>query len=134
MKSSVRSPWAPRRSRARAITLRTSSMRAETADSSSKVLPEAPATIRAIVVFPTPGGPWRISEGVRPSSIARRNADPGPSTCCCPTSSSSVVGRTRCGRGATAAARPTAASLKRSLIVVSILPAMPARSQRTCQT
>ena len=54
--------------------------RADTAESSSKVADDASATIRAIVVFPTPGGPCRIIDGARPSSIARRRALPGPST------------------------------------------------------
>ena len=80
MKRSVRSPFPPSRSRARASTARTSSTRADTAESSSKVADDASATIRAMVVFPTPGGPCRIIDGARPSSIARRRALPGPST------------------------------------------------------
>jgi hypothetical protein len=39
------------------MTPRTSSTRAETAESSSKAAPVSAATIRASVVFPTPGGP-----------------------------------------------------------------------------
>ena len=73
----VRWPLPPRRSRARAITARTSSTRADTADSSSNAAPVLSATIRAIVVFPVPGGPKRIIEGGRSCSIARRSAEPG---------------------------------------------------------
>ena len=84
MKRSVRTPLPPSRSRARASTARTSSTRAETAESSSNAADDASATIRAIVVLPTPGGPWRIIDGARPSSIARRSAVPGPRTLVCP--------------------------------------------------
>ncbi len=48
--------------------------------------------IRASVVLPLPGGPWRIIECGRPSSIARRSADPGASSRSWPTNSSSVRG------------------------------------------
>ena len=53
----MRCPCAPSRSRARAIASRTCATVAETADSSSKAEPVAPATMRASVVFPLPGGP-----------------------------------------------------------------------------
>ena len=82
MKRIVLSSLPPRRSRARAITARTSSTRADTAEISSKAAPVRSATMRAIVVFPVPGGPKRIIDGERSSSMARRNAEPGPSTCC----------------------------------------------------
>ena len=78
--TNIRTPLPPSRSRARARTARTSSTRAETAESSSNAADDASATIRAIVVLPTPGGPWRIIDGARPSSIARRSAFPGPSS------------------------------------------------------
>ena len=57
MKRIVRRPLPPSRSRARVSTARTSSTRAETAESSSNAAPVVSATIRASVVFPTPGGP-----------------------------------------------------------------------------
>ena len=57
MKRIVRTSLPPSRSRARAITARTSSTRAETAEISSNAAPVRSATIRAIVVFPVPGGP-----------------------------------------------------------------------------
>ena len=50
-------PLPPSRSSARRKTARTSSTRAETAESSSKSAPVCSATMRAIVVFPLPGGP-----------------------------------------------------------------------------
>jgi len=53
----VRWPFAPRRSRAAAITARTFATVAETAESSSKTAPVRAATMRASVVFPLPGGP-----------------------------------------------------------------------------
>src|SRR6188472_1951967 len=129
MKRIVRMPLPPSRSRARARTARTSSSRADTADSSSSTADDNSATIRAIVVFPTPGGPWRIIDGARPSSIARRSTVPGPRTCSCPMSSSSERGRTRCGSGAIAAACAAAESLKRSLIEASMLTPMSATDE-----
>ena len=114
MKRIVRTPFPPRRSRARAITARTSSTRAETAEISSNAAPVRSATMRAIVVFPVPGGPKRIIDGGRSSSIARRSAEPGASTCCWPTRSSSVDGRSRTASGAFSAWRSRAASEKRS--------------------
>src|SRR5687768_17125512 len=121
MKRIVRWPLPPRRSRAFRSTWRTSSTRAETADSSSNAAPVISATMRARVVFPTPGGPYRMSERRRSSSIARRSAEPGPRTCCWPTSSSSVRGRSRCASGARAAERSRAASAKRSVTGRSML-------------
>ena len=70
--------------------------------------------MRAIVVLPVPGGPKRIIDGGRSSSIARRSAEPGASTCCWPTRSSSEDGRRRTASGAFSAWRSRAASEKRS--------------------
>ena len=53
----VRCPCAPSRSRAAAITSRTSFTDADTAESSSKTAPVELAITRARVVFPLPGGP-----------------------------------------------------------------------------
>ena len=58
------------------------------------------AMIRASVVFPEPGGPQKISDGTRPSSIARRRNPLAPTRSSCPTISSSVEGRTRSASGA----------------------------------
>ena len=40
----------------------------------------APATMRASVVFPDPGGPQKIKECRRSSSMATRSGRPGPTT------------------------------------------------------
>ena len=53
----MRVPLVPSRSRARAITSRTSFTDADTAESSSNAAPVDAATMRARVVFPEPGGP-----------------------------------------------------------------------------
>src|SRR5205823_623586 len=107
-------PFPPRLSRARARTPRTSATLADTAESSSKSAPVTPATMRASVVLPLPGGPYRIVEPTRSSSIASRSADPSPRTCRWPTNSSSALGRSRRASGATAGKRSRAASEKRS--------------------
>ena len=110
----VRPPVPPSRSRARVITPRTSPTEAETADSSSNSAPVVSATIRASVVFPVPGGPYRIIEPTRSASIASRSAECGPRMCCWPTNSSSVRGRRRIASGATSGSRSRMASAKRS--------------------
>ena len=72
------------------------------------------ATIRARVVFPVPGGPKKIADRTRSSSIERRSAVPAPTTPSWPTNSSSRCGRSRAASGATSRARSCAASEKRS--------------------
>jgi hypothetical protein len=57
------------------------------------------AIIFAIVVLPVPGGPQSIIEGILPCSIAVRKMLPLPVRCCCPESSSSVVGLMRSASG-----------------------------------
>ncbi len=76
----MRRPLVPSRSRARASASRTSFTVAETAESSSKAAPVDAATMRASVVFPLPGGPWKIDERTRSSPIASRRAEPSPRT------------------------------------------------------
>ena len=39
------------------------------------------AMICASVVFPTPGGPQRIKEEMRPAAIILRKTAPGPTRC-----------------------------------------------------
>src|SRR3954454_20664285 len=58
------------------------------------------AMIRASVVFPDPGGPQKIIDGMRSVSIALRRKRPEASSSLRPTTSSSVFGRTRSGSGA----------------------------------
>ena len=91
---------APRRSFARSITARTSGRPALTAENSSNDPRQAVAMIRASVVLPEPGGPWKIAEWGSPVSTVVRSADPSASRCSCPTSSSTERGRIRTGRGA----------------------------------
>src|SRR3989344_111547 len=49
--------------------------------------------MRAIVVFPVPGGPQRMKEKRCCFSIATRSGFPGPTKCSCPTTPSRVSGR-----------------------------------------
>ena len=110
----VRRPCPPSRSRARPITAVTSALPTCTADSSSKSLPVAWAMMRASVVLPVPGAPWKMADGTRSSSIARRSAVPGPIRCAWPTNPSSPSGRTRSASGADACSASAAALSKRS--------------------
>ena len=71
-----------------------------TALTASKCASETPATNLATVVLPLPGGPHRMNDGILSASIAFRSARSGPRTCCCPTNSSKVRGRTRSAKGA----------------------------------
>src|SRR5213080_158112 len=64
------------------------------------------ASRRANVVFPVPGGPHKINDGIAvPPSIKRRNTRPSPTSCSWPTNSLSVLGRIRSARGAAVAER-----------------------------
>ena len=71
------------------------------------------ATMRASVVLPVPGGPKKIDDETRSSSIARRSAAPSPTSCGWPVNSSSARGRRRSASGACAARRSSAASSNR---------------------
>src|SRR4030095_9210076 len=53
----------------------------------------------AMVVFPVPGAPQRIMDGILPCSIAVRKMLPLPVRCCCHTRSSNVEGLTRSAKG-----------------------------------
>src|SRR6267143_4527869 len=61
--------------------------------------------MRAIVVFPHPGGPQRIIEGISFFSMKTLRGDPSPRRCCCPTKSSNRAGRTRSASGTEAGLR-----------------------------
>ena len=63
------------------------------------------ASRRASVVLPVPGGPYRIIECGRPSSIAVRSVEPRPSRCSCPTNSPSDAGPHARGQGQVARRR-----------------------------
>src|SRR3989344_6971485 len=55
--------------------------------------------MRAMVVFPVPGGPQRMKENLCFFSTATRSGFPAPTRCSCPTASSSFVGRIRAASG-----------------------------------
>ena len=93
-------PRSPSRARARSATSRTSFTPALTAESVSNAFALTPATSRAIVVLPVPGGPQSTTDESRSDSIRTRSGLPGPSRCCWPTTSSSVRGRSRAASGA----------------------------------
>ena len=59
----------------------------------------ASAIKRAMVVLPTPGGPHKIQLCGCPDSNATRKAMPSPNTCCWPTTSAKVRGRSCSARG-----------------------------------
>ncbi len=75
------SPVVERRWAARSITSATWALPALTALSSSNAAWAVAAMMRASVVLPEPGGPYSTIECRRPSSIAVRRAEPGPSRC-----------------------------------------------------
>ena len=110
----VRRPCPPSRSRARPITAVTSALPTCTADSSSNSLPVACAMIRASVVLPVPGAPWKMADGTRSSSIARRSAVPGPDQVRLADEPVQPGGRTRSASGAAACSASAAALSKRS--------------------
>src|SRR5207253_11196524 len=58
------------------------------------------AIMRASVVFPDPGGPQRIIDGMRSLAMALRRKRPSPNTSSRPTTSSIVFGRNRSASGA----------------------------------
>src|SRR5918999_5396050 len=98
-KKIVPSPAVRRRCSARSSTSRTSARPALTADASSNAARAFTASSRARVVLPVPGGPYRIIEWGRPSSIAVRSAEPRPRRWSCPTNSPSDAGRIRAASG-----------------------------------
>ena len=71
-------PCSPMRARARSAISRTSFTPAVTADSGSNAFSVAPATSRAIVVLPVPGGPHNTTDERRSASISTRSGRPGP--------------------------------------------------------
>src|SRR5215203_6680026 len=92
------------------MTARTSLTPALSADSGTNRRRVARETTCAIVVFPVPGGPHRISDIGASPSTSRRSGVPGPSRCRWPTTSSSVRGRIRTASGAVAATASSAAA------------------------
>ena len=82
--------------------LRASATPDATAESCCISAPTASASRYAIVVFPVPAGPHRMSEGRWPPSSSEVSAFPGPNRWRCPTSSSKLRGRIRVASGAPA--------------------------------
>ena len=58
-----------------------------------------PAMALAILVFPIPGGPYKIIEESCLAAIIRAIIFPGATKCCCPTTSSKQVGLIRNANG-----------------------------------
>ena len=83
-KTRVRRPVRWRSAAARAISSRISLMPESTAEYGTKASPEACASRRARVVFPTPGGPQRMSDWVSSPARARLRMRPSPTRCVCP--------------------------------------------------
>ena len=101
MNSSVPCPIS-RRARAASNAFFRSATPENTAESCSKCSSVASASSRATVVLPVPGGPQKTSEPSERVSSMRVSAPSGPSRWSCPTTSASLVGRSRSasGRGA----------------------------------
>ena len=77
-----------------------------TADSAMKSASTDAAISRASVVLPTPGGPQRIIECMRPEASAEDSGMPGPTRWRWPITSDSDAGRSRSASGACAGAGP----------------------------
>ena len=107
-------PCSPSRWRARSMTSRTSLTPAVTALSCSNARLVLPATARASVVFPVPGGPQKMALVSRSCSTRRRSGLPDPTKWVWPTTSSRFFGRSRAASGAWARRRSSAAAANRS--------------------
>ena len=99
MKRIVFVPDCARRSLASSMFRRRSATPALTALRGTKCDDVTRAINRASVVLPLPGGPHRIIEPTRSSSMARRSSCSGPTRCSWPTNSSRVRGRMRAASG-----------------------------------
>src|SRR3954453_7022132 len=100
MKTMVFDPRAFRSLRASSINVRISLIAVLVAEKVTNRARVLLAMIRASVVLPEPGGPQKIIEGMRSLSMAVRRNRPSPRSSSRPTTSSSVRGRRRSGRGA----------------------------------
>lgn len=69
----------------------------------------------AMVVFPVPGGPYRMSEPILSARIALERSLSGPIMCSCPTTSSRVRGLMRLARGASRSRTPFLVYSNRSM-------------------
>ena len=95
------SVWRPlvRRSRAISNIFLRSATPEKIAEICSKASPVSPASSRATVVLPVPGGPQKIIEPSEPARIMRVSAPSSPVRCSWPTTSDSVDGRSRSASG-----------------------------------
>src|SRR3954447_17278925 len=100
MKTMVFDPRAFRSLRASSINVRISLIAVLVAEKVTNRARVLLAMMRASVVFPDPGGPQKIMDGMRSVSMAVRRNRPSPRSSSRPTTSSSVRGRRRSGRGA----------------------------------
>ena len=105
MKTIVFELRAARARRASSISALISLMPVDVAEKVTKRARVVRAMIRASVVFPDPGGPQKIMEGMRSFSMAFRRNRPGARMSWSPTISSSDCGRNRSGSGASALRR-----------------------------
>ena len=99
-----------RRSRACSKAFLRSATPENTADICTKVSPVAPASNRAMLVFPEPGGPHRTMELRRPEFSIRVRLPCGPTRWSWPTTSVSCRGRNRSAKGRGASFGSPAAS------------------------
>src|SRR5690606_38892946 len=97
-KRSVWRPWARRR-RAASNTFFRSATPEKMAEICSKAIEVSPASRRATVVLPVPGGPRKMSDPREPERIMRVSAPSGPVRCSWPAASSSCLGRNRSASG-----------------------------------
>ena len=89
-----------RRSRAVSNTFFRSATPEKIAEICSKASPVSPASSRATVVLPVPGGPQKIIEPSEPERIIRVSAPSAPVRCSWPTTSARFFGRSRSASGA----------------------------------
>ena len=106
-----------RRMRAASNTFFRSATPEKIADICSKARSVSPASKRATVVLPVPGGPQKISEPSDPDWIIRLSAPSGPVRCSCPTTSERLRGRSRSARGCPGLNCSGSLAEKRSVIV-----------------
>src|SRR3954453_15813149 len=102
MKTIVLEPREPRALRASSISALMSLIDVLVAENWTKRARVDLAMIRASFVFPEPGGPQKIMDGMRSLSMALRRKRPSPRRSCRPTMSAREEGRRRSGRGASA--------------------------------
>jgi len=107
-------PCSASRRRARSAASRTSFTPALTALRDSKEAPTASASSRAMVVFPVPAGPQRMTEVSRRLFTRARRAPRGPKRWSWPRTSSRVRGRSRAANGPRRARRSFRAAVNRS--------------------